>query len=157
MRISRIRLSRRLLPQVFTKYMFDPSAQLLSQSEVFPRQIDINVFQRFFRIGTNVHAVLPSFTETCLRQCPFAPRALPRFAATMGISDSRTEPNGKLFIPHRRWTTVHPAGSPRFLDSSFGACRPQSPRTARRVQPPVSSPTVAGFPIIREGRRLPNV
>lgn len=41
-----------------------------------------------------------------------------------------------------------------FLDSSFRACRPLSPRTVRRVRLLVSSPSVAGFPIIREGRHL---
>ena len=36
--------------------------------------------------------LLPSLLETCVKSGPFAPRALPRFLATMSRSDSRPQP-----------------------------------------------------------------
>jgi len=48
-------------------------------------------------------AVLPSSDEACLGSGPFAPRALPRFFATMSRSDSRLEPG-------RRYAFRRPGG-----------------------------------------------
>jgi len=44
---------------------------------------------QLFRNGTFVQAALLSSDSACPRQGPLAPRALPRFFATMGLSDSR--------------------------------------------------------------------
>src|ERR1017187_4254369 len=74
--------------------------------------------------------------QQCFQGGPLAPRALPRFLATMGLSDSRPEPFPRLLIPSGRWGSValpRPAGSPRFLDCSIPARCPQSPRKVRRV------------------------
>ena len=45
----------------------------------------------------------PLLQQHCFQQGPFAPRALPRFLARMGLSDSRPEPIPQLWIPSGRW------------------------------------------------------
>ena len=101
------------------------------------------------RCGTHgVQADGPSSCHGVLCSGPFAPRALPRFLATMSRSDSRPWPTAALCLPRRRWTLPPPhAGPPRFLDRSVRARRPHSPRKARRVHMPVASPSVSGFTI----------
>ena len=47
---------------------------------------------QLFRSGTAVQAALLLSDSTCPRQGPLAPRALPRFRATVGLSDSRGSP-----------------------------------------------------------------
>jgi len=49
------------------------------------------------------------------RRSPFAPRALPRFIATMGLSDSRRRPRSRLLIPLTACRLArHQGGSPKF-------------------------------------------
>jgi hypothetical protein len=90
--------------------------------------------------------LLPSLLETCVKSGPLAPRALPRFLATMSRSDSRPMPTCGYGFPHAvvRLPT-RAAGSPRTLDSSVVTRPPQSPRAARCVQILVTSAPVAGF------------
>jgi hypothetical protein len=92
-----------------------------------------------------IQAALPSSDFASLRHGPFAPRALPRFLATMGRSDSRPQPRGRLCIPAPALGyPPHWAGPPRFLDRSVGARCPHPPRRVRRVRLPVaSSPVLA--------------
>jgi hypothetical protein len=88
--------------------------------------------------------------ETRLRQGAFARRELPRFHATVPPSDSR---HGRPAVicsrralhPQHALPLVHRAGSPRFLDGSVGARRPQSPRRARPLRVLVTSRSMAGF------------
>ena len=47
--------------------------------------------------------ISPPLASTCIRSGPFAPRELPRFFATMGLSESRREPRRRLCIPSMRW------------------------------------------------------
>ena len=54
--------------------------------------------------------LLPSTTETCVKSGPFAPRALPRFLATMSRSDSRPWPPRGYGFP--RGVARHPRTSP---------------------------------------------
>ena len=56
-------------------------------------------------------AGLPSLVSTRLKYSPLAPRALPRFSATMGCSEFRLPPPGELCIP--RWGCPRPEGSGR--------------------------------------------
>ena len=55
---------------------------------------------QLFRNRTLVQAELLSSDSTCPRQGPFAPQALPRFHATMGLSDSR---HGQAQVMHSLW------------------------------------------------------
>ena len=101
------------------------------------------------RSGIFSKRLSPPLTETCFQQGPFAPRALPRFFATMGLSDSRPGPLSELCLPLSRGPLRgHPAGSPRLLGCSFHARCPQPPRKARWVLFAVSSPPVAGFILV---------
>ena len=91
----------------------------------------------------------PSTTETCVKSGPFAPRALPRFVATMSRSDSRPKPSHGYGFPH---AGVPPrGGTPRRVSQrpshSVDARSSQSPRAARRVRMLVASSSVAGFSI----------
>ena len=59
--------------------------------------------------ATVAQAALPSLLKTCVKSGPFAPRALPRFLATMSRSDSRPRPpRGYGFH-----AALHPHGAPR--------------------------------------------
>ena len=51
----------------------------------------------------------------------------------------------RLWIPARRCSPEHLAGSPRTLDDSIGARPPQPPRTTRQVLLLVASPAMTGF------------
>jgi len=71
--------------------------------------------------------------KTRSKSCPFAPRELPRFNATMGRSDSQPSPKRGYVFPLTVWTwaTCCPdrlAGPPRFPSDSLSACRLQTPR-----------------------------
>ena len=56
------------------------------------------------RSGSFLQAgLLSSDSSRCFQQGPFAPRALPRFLATMSLSDFRPEPVPRLWIPAGRW------------------------------------------------------
>jgi hypothetical protein len=90
-------------------------------------------------------AIRSSTSETCVKSGPFAPRALPRFPATMGRSDSRPRPPRGYGFPRRVAPPEHRAGSPRTLDDSVGARPAQPPRTTRRVHLLVASPAITGF------------
>jgi len=80
-------------------------------------------------------------------QGPFAPRALPRFPATMGLSDSPA-PNSRLMdsacvLPRSsrgRWQ-----GSPSLPNLTFPARCPLSPRRAPPLFVNISSRRVSGF------------
>jgi hypothetical protein len=88
---------------------------------------------QLFRNGSFDQAALLSSDSARPRQGPLAPRALPRFLATMGLSDSR---HGRLPVigSHKRWRHGHHrAGSPRFLDATVQARPPLSPRGALRL------------------------
>src|SRR5207244_11768209 len=90
--------------------------------------------------------LLPSVLETCVKSGPLAPRALPRFLATMSRSDSRPTPSDGYGFPSAvARTPARLAGSPRTLHPSVVARPPQSPRTARCVRVLVASAPVAGF------------
>ena len=56
-----------------------------------------------------------------------APRALPRFVATMSPADSRPGAAQRLCLPAGRWTDVHPAGSPRFPTGLSARAAPNHP------------------------------
>jgi hypothetical protein len=63
----------------------------------------------------------------CTWQGPLAPRALPRFIATMNPADSRPGPDRRLCFPARRWTEVLPVGSPRFPTGLSARATPNHP------------------------------
>ena len=152
-RMSRIRLSRRHSPPACARSSWlGLVVQLLSQARealrqgaapsLWPAPLPRQVIRRGI---LGIQAALPSSDSASLRHGPFAPRALPRFPATMGRSDSRPQPRGRLCIPAP--ASGHPphwAGSPRFLDRSVGARCPHPPRRVRRVRLPVAtSPVLA--------------
>ena len=121
--ISRIRLSRGLSPQAFARscrLLLGLLAQLLSQEREFLRQLPPAAPLRqplaplpVFRSGSfTVQAALPLSDSACPRQGPFAPRALPRFSATMGLSDSRPAPPLQLCFPAGRWACPTLPGLP---------------------------------------------
>ena len=60
---------------------------------------------------------IPSSMETRLKCGPLAPRTLLRFLATMGRSDFRPQPRGRLWIPYRRCPVI-PAGTASDLPGS---------------------------------------
>jgi len=73
-------------------------------------------------------------TSARIWQGPLAPRALPRFPATMNPADSRPQPHGRLCLPVRRWAqsplrrvsqvprlTLRRAPSPTTPESPAGA------------------------------------
>ncbi len=105
-------------------------------------------------VGQKANQTSANLTRRVFRQGPFAPRPLPRFYATMGLSDSRLEPRPRLLIPASACRLArHPDGSPKFPDCSFRARCLLSPR---RVPPVLSiipsrrmlaSPHLAGWPL----------
>jgi hypothetical protein len=141
-RISRIRLSPVLSPQALSDappcglprwergpcFAFWPSLYLSQEL--------------FFRNGPCGQAELLPSDEACTGSGPLAPRALPRFLATMSRSDSRCEPRPCYAFQGRgdggRSRRLS-AGPPRFLDRSFRSRRPQPPRGAPPVRVPVAS------------------
>jgi hypothetical protein len=104
---------------------------------------------RACRRGTpGVQADVPSSDHHVLPLRPLRSAVVTRFLATMSRSDSRPQPPARLCLPVRRWALpTHCAGSPRFLGRSVPARCPLSPRKARRLPSPVTSPSAAGFSI----------
>jgi len=105
-----------------------------------------------------LQAGLPPLSETRSKSCPFAPRELPRFNTTMGKSDSRPEPIGRLCIPLHRLDSGYLLPCPfrrvsqvpwRSFEYMPSPNTPGSP-TQRSCSPIVS---ISGFPIQMEGRR----
>ena len=74
-----------------------------------------------------------------------APSCFQDFLATMGLSDSRRRQTSRLFPGHPPALKPSRSGSPRFLDASFRARSPLSPRDALQVHLLVSSLQVTGF------------
>jgi hypothetical protein len=101
---------------------------------------------QLFRNGTIVQAAHSFSDSACPQQGPLAPPCFQGFLATMGLSDSHLRQTFRLFIPGRL-PALSPgrSGSPRFLDASFRARSPQSPRGALQVLLLVSSLQVTGF------------
>ena len=100
--ISRIRRSQIPLPWACTRscwLLLGRSAQLLSQKREFRRPLPRVRNQSFPKRSS-----LP-LTQARIWQGPFAPRALPRFIATMRPADSRPGPLRRLCFPVPRWTT----------------------------------------------------
>ena len=83
------------------------------------------------------------------RQGPFAPRALPRFNATMSLSDFPV--SSTPLIDSRRTlmaSSRHPRqGSPSLPNSTFPARCPHSPRRSPSLLSNVSSQWISGFGI----------
>ena len=106
------------------------------------------------RCGTpRVQAGVPSSCRDMLRSGPFAPRALPRFRATMSRSDSRPWPSAALCLPLRRWAL--PPTTPGLPGSStdrFARAAPTHPGRSERCTCPLllsrslASPYPAGWP-----------
>ena len=100
-------------------------------------------------MGFSSQRLSPPLTQTCFQQGPFAPRALPRFLATMGLSDALQDRRPGYVFPWRvGGFRSHPVGPPRLLGCSFHARCPQLPREARWLPLPVASPPVAGFILV---------
>ena len=99
-----------------------------------------------FRRGTkrSKRNSLP-LTQPCFRSGPLAPRALPRFLATMGRSDSPSRPPPGYVFPNGG---LRERGSPRFLDRSFPARCPLPPRRVWQVLTPIPS-----LPILASSNR----
>ena len=94
-------------------------------------------------------------SQTRIRQGSFAPPELPGFPATTTPSDSRPHPSPVIHSRRRSPRLLvggrdRKVGSPRFLDGSLDARRPQSPRRARPRHVLVSWWPVSGF--TRSGR-----
>ena len=117
-------------------------AQPASQEKTIPQ-----LCSRGFRRGTCVQAEFPPSYSSLSTFRPLRSTVVTRFLATMSLSDSRTEPLPRLFIPSERWRRLrrHPAGSPRFLDRSVPACCPLPPREAQRLLVPIASSLASGF------------
>ena len=103
---------------------------------------------QLFRSGTIVQAAHSFSDSACPQQGPLAPPCFQGFLATMGLSDSHLQQTLRLFIPgHPPALSPGRNGSPRFLDASFRARSPQSPRGALQVHLLVPSLQVTGFVI----------
>ncbi len=143
MRFSRIRLSWKLSPWAHAGRRYPPCFA------VWPVLCSVQRGLRFriFRSRAFAQAALFPFRfRTCFQSGSFAPRALPRFFTTMGLSDSRPGPVRRLCLPYVCWRILRlPLGSPRFLDQSFRARCLQPPRRVRQVLLLVPSLTILGF------------
>ncbi len=72
-------------------------------------------------------------TRPVFRRDPFAPRALPRFLTTTGLSDSRRWPPPKLLIPLAACRLArHQGGSPKFPTVLSACAAPYHPGEPRR-------------------------
>ena len=103
---------------------------------------------QFFRSGTFVQAVLSTSSISTSMFRPLRSTVVTRFLANMGLSDSRPGSNLGYVFPRAvevRLSVPRPAGSPRFLDSSFLTRCPQPPRRVRWLPTPVASPSISGF------------
>ena len=97
-------------------------------------------------VGFRQSALRPS-ESALLRQGPFAPRALPRFVATMGLSDSPA-PNACLMdsaVASPRSARDRWQGSPSLPNQTFPARCPLSPRRTPPLRWNVASQWMAGF------------
>ena len=92
---------------------------------------------QLFRNGPVDQAALLSSDSACPRQGPLAPRALPRFLATMGLSDSR---RGRLPVIYSR-PTLRPGPSPRRVSQVPRCDCPSAP-----------SPSTPGCPAVAHAR-----
>ena len=92
-------------------------------------------------VGLLSKRLSPSLTQARLRSGPFAPRSLPA-SQLLWACPTPAGTNHRLFIP---CSCLRPCGPLRFLDRSFHARCPLSPRTARRLLLPVASSPVPGF------------
>ena len=139
------------------RLQFRLPVQLLSQRGEFRRQpdlLDMGTWPhinpspdcQLLRSGTFVQAAHSFSDSACSQQGPLAPQALPRFSATMGLSDSQSQQISRLCIPgHPLALSPSRTGSPRFLGASFRTRPPQTPRSALQVPAPVATLQVAGF------------
>jgi hypothetical protein len=101
---------------------------------------------QLFQSGKHVLAAHSSSDSACPQQGPLTPSCLQDFLATMGLSDSRLRQISRLLIPdHSPALSPDRSGSPSFLDASFRARPPLSPRGALQVRVPVSSLQLTGF------------
>jgi hypothetical protein len=118
------------------------AAQPASQEKTVPR-LGSQLFRRWACAQT---AFPPSYSDLFTFR-PLRSTVVTRFLATMGLSDSQTEPLPRLCLPSVRWWHLcrHPAGSPRFLDRSVSTRRPLPPRQAQRLLVPITSSLAAGF------------
>jgi hypothetical protein len=134
--LIKLRLPIKLLSQNGEFYGNAAPSDVNSRHPIFP----------LFHRGTYVQVALHSSHSACPRQGPLAPRALPRFFATMGLSDSRLQQTSRLFIPgYPPALTPDHSGSPRFLGASFRARSPLSPRDALQMHLPVASLQISDF------------
>ena len=79
--------------------------------------------------------VSPPLTDSCFQQGPFAPRALPRFSATTGLSVSRQDRiGGYVFPPHVarfRWLSCRASQAPRLIcPRALSPTTPEGPLAA---------------------------
>jgi hypothetical protein len=118
------------------------AAQPASQEKTVPR-LGSQLFRRWACAQT---AFPPSYSDVFTFR-PLRSTVVTRFLATMGLSDSQTEPLPRLCLPSVRWRRLrrHPAGSPRFLSRSVSTRRPQPPRQVQRLLAPIASSLAAGF------------
>ena len=110
-----------------TSILFRLVVKLLSQKRVF----------QLLRSRPFGQAALLSSDSACPRQGPLAPRALPRFLATMGLSDSR---RGRLPVIDSR-PTLRPGPSPRRVSQVPRCDCPSAP-----------SPSTPGCPAVAHAR-----
>ena len=121
--------------------------EFLSQQREFPG------LSRFFRSGRFLQAVLLSSYITCFPRGPFAPRALPRFPATTGLSDSRPVSLHGYVFPQAlgRVAALPLPGLPGSSTNLSLRAVPNHPGRPGDV-PPVTSSPVSGFTIRQAGR-----
>jgi len=120
--------------------LFGFRVQLCSPVAEFRRQGRLTrragFLRRFFCRRLVFHPISSLSFFAWLHSCqrPFAPRALPRFKATMDASDSRSGQgfaviSSRSILGRRFCFRLHPAaGSPRFLGFPLLTRRPLSPR-----------------------------
>jgi len=130
-------------------------AQLLSQLRDFLGQpwllhrsgFAFSTAARSSVVGFSSKRVSPPLTETCFQQGPLAPRALPRFFATMGLSDSLP---GRPTVMSSRRALVALAPTRQGLQAPRPICpralSPTTPEGPARCLP--VAPVVAGFILV---------
>jgi len=129
---------RTFLCEAFTTKLFGFRAQ--------PRSPDLEVLCS--RFGFHRSNAVPSLFESAPScQGPLAPRALPRFIATMGLSDSPA-PSSRLMDSARallRQCRNWWQGSPSLPNQTVPARRPQPPRRSPPLRVNVASRRMIGF------------
>ena len=153
-RLQRRRVAHQSIQTVeaITLLLFGFHAQLLSPVTEFRRQGRFPNGQlpcRCSVVGWFSHPNQLRFFLSPLRSCqgPLAPRALPRFLATMGLSDSPTA-NARLMSSTRassRSSRSQRPGSPSLPNPTFPARCPLSPRRTPTLLVNVSSRRMSGF------------